>query len=361
MSLSNEQKAICILSNAYGIGRIKARKVLETTDIERLARDPEECRKEILSVLGEKDYEEIVKSAKQADFAEVERGLERENVRLLTILDDEYPVDMRNYDDAPLSLYCKGDISLLNVPSFGIVGTRNPTKYGERVTEEFAEKLCKRFCIVSGMAKGVDGIAHRTALKSDGKTVAVLACGVNIIYPRENRDIYEQIAEKGLIVSEYPLGKRAEQYDFPIRNRIISGLSKAVLVTEAGKKSGTLHTINHAIKQGKDVFCVPGSIYNKSSEGCNQAIKECQTRIATCVNDIYDELGLPREEEEKKKTMQLDENGEKIVKALEKNGEMHFEELLEVVDLTVPQLNATLIKMTAAGIIVKTKHNYWSI
>ena len=359
--LTNEQKSIYVLSEAYGIGKIKARKVLESADVSDLWKDPCKYKGMITTVLGDKAYEAIEKSAKEADFSIMEKDLEKENVRVLTILDEEYPQSMVNYDDAPMLLYCKGDIALLNVPSFGIVGTRNPTKYGERVTQEFAEKLSKRFCIVSGMAKGVDGIAHRAALKNNGKTVAVLACGVDVVYPRENRDIYEQIAEKGLIVSEYPLKKKAEQYDFPIRNRIISGLCQAVLVTEASRKSGTLHTINHAIRQGKDVFCVPGSIYNKASEGCNYAIKECQTRMVTEVNDIYAELGLPKEEEEKKEKRTLNEDEEKIVKALEKNGEMHFEELLDVVTLSVPQLNATLIKMTASGIIVKTKHNYWSI
>ena len=142
---------------------------------------------------------------------------------------------------------------------------------------------------------------------------------------------------------------------------VISGLSRAVLITEAGENSGTMLTLNYALNQGKDVFCVPGSIYNKASAGCNKAIKECQTRLAVNVNDVYAELGMEKTDVSKPSNIQLDVNEDNIINALSRNGEMHFEEILGVVDISVPQLNALLTKMTAIGLITKTKHNYWSI
>ncbi len=361
MKLSEKQKAVLIVASAYGIGTVKGRKLLGSTDLEGIAENLPKYRGIITSILGEKDYGEICVSAAEFDFRELETKLEKANATIVTMLDEEYPKTLACYDDAPLCLYCKGDVRLLNAPCFAVVGTRFPTKYGIRVTEEFTTRLSERFCIVSGMARGVDSCAHRAALNARGKTIAVLGCGVDVVYPPENRALYEEIAEKGLVISEYPLGENAVAHNFPARNRIISGLGRAVLITEAGEKSGTMLTLNYALNQGKDVFCVPGSIYNKASAGCNKAIKECQTRLVIDVNDIYGELGMTKTDVSKPSDIQLDVNEDSIINALNRNGEMHFEEILGVVDLTVPQLNALLIKMTAVGLITKTKHNYWSV
>lgn len=361
MKLTDRQKAVYIVTSAYGIGVAKGRKLLDAVNAEDVANNLAKCRSTITAMLGERDYREICVSAANADFAELERKLELSKVKLVTILDEEYPKSMLCYEDAPLMLYCKGDASLLNKPSFAVVGTRFPTKYGMRATEEFVAKLSERFVIVSGMARGIDSCAHRTALNSRGKTVAVLGCGADVVYPPENKSLYEEIAEYGLVISEYPLGETATAHNFPARNRIISGLSRAVLITEAGENSGTMLTLNYAINQGKDVFCVPGSIFNKSSAGCNKAIKECQTRLVTDVNDIYSELGMTKTDVSKPSSIQLDVNEDSVLNALAKNGEMHFEEILDVVDLSVPQLNSLLTKMTAVGLITKTKYNYWSI
>ncbi len=361
MKLTDKQKAVLIVTSAYGIGVTKGRKLLDAIDADDMANNLAKCRSKIIALLGEKDYREICISAANANFDETERKLELCKVKLVTILDEEYPKNMLCYEDAPLLLYCKGDIGLLNLPAFAVVGTRFPTKYGVRATEEFVSKLSERFVIVSGMARGIDSVSHRTALESRGKTVAVLGCGVDVVYPPENKSLYDEIAEYGLVISEYPLGEAATAHNFPARNRIISGISRAVLITEAGESSGTMLTLNYALNQGKDVFCVPGSIFNKASAGCNKAIKECQTRLVTDVNDIYSELGMTKTDVSKPSNIQLDVNEDSVLNALAKNGEMHFEEILDVVDLSVPQLNSLLTKMTAVGLITKTKYNYWSI
>ena len=361
MKLTEKQKAVLLISSAYGIGIAKGRKLISAVNLEGITENLPKFRSIITSVLGEKDYREICVRASEINFREEEEKYTKAGVKIVTILDEEYPETLIRYEDAPLCLYCKGDIKLLGRPCFAVVGTRFPTKYGVRVTEEFVSGLSERFCIVSGLARGIDSCAHRTALESGGKTIAVLGCGIDVIYPPENRDLYNNIAEYGLVISEYPLGEGVSAHNFPARNRIISGLSRAVLITEAGEKSGTMLTLNYALNQGKDVFCVPGSIYNKASSGCNKAIKDCQTRLAVNINDIYSELGMSETDITKPSELQLDVNEDNIIKALTKNGEMHFEEILGVVDLSVPQLNSLLIKMTAVKLITKTKHNYWSI
>lgn len=172
-----------------------------------------------------------------------------------------YPERLRNISDPPKKLYCLGDVNLLCGKNIGIVGTRRISNYGQKVTTKITKEFVENgFVIVSGMAVGVDSVAHWTALQSGGKTVAVLGAGVDVVYPPENETLYNSILESdGLIISEVPLGKRVEKEMFPARNRIISGLSEAVVVTEAALRSGSLITARLALEQGKDVFAVSGS------------------------------------------------------------------------------------------------------
>lgn len=360
--LTDRQKAIIIINRASGIGKVKAKRVVEELDgrPEVIFDGVDSVRRKLLNVLSEKDYGELCVSLQNGCDRE-ENLLDKKGIRLVTIADEEYPDSLKVYSDAPVSLYCKGDVSLLKSNIFAVVGTRYPTKYGVRVTEEFVGDLSSRFTIVSGMARGVDSVAHRACLNNFGKTIAVLGCGVDVVYPPENKGLYDEIVERGLVISEYQPGEGANAHNFPARNRIISGLSRGVLVTEAGEKSGTILTINYALEQGKDVFCVPGSIYNQASAGCNKYIKECQSRAVVNVNDIYDEIGMKKVDLTKPSAIQLDVNESAILDELTKTGEMHFEELLQIVDLSVPQLNSLLIKMESVGLITKTKHNYWSV
>lgn len=362
MMLSKENKAIYLLLHTQGIGKGKCKKILDSIkNIGTILDDIKSLRFQLIQIISEKEYISLCENVLNFDFAEIESQLEKYGVKVVTVLDEEYPNSLYKVEDMPLLLYCRGDINLLKADCFTVVGTRYPTRYGVRVTEDFVAKLSERFCIVSGLARGVDAIAHRTALESGGKTIGVLGCGVDIIYPADNADLYREILKVGLIISEYDLGTVANSYNFPARNRIVSGLSRGVLVTEAGAKSGTMITINCAEEQGVAVFCVPGSIYNNASGGCNLSIRACQSRIALDVNDIYEELGMQKVDTKKPSAIQLDVNEDRIINELTKNGEMHFEELLQIVDLTVPQLNSLLIKLEAVGLINKTKFNNWSV
>ncbi|MCL1807760.1 MAG: DNA-processing protein DprA [Oscillospiraceae bacterium] len=201
---------------------------------------------------------------------------DRSNTRILTMQDAAYPERLRSLYAPPCVLYYKGQLlSFDEEAALGVVGTRNPTAYGQNVTMKLCYQLAASgMLIVSGLAKGIDAASHLGALRAGKPTVAVLGCGVDIIYPAENKELYEDIAAAGLILSEYPPGTRAEGQHFPARNRIISGLSLGVLVVEAPPGSGALITANHALEQGRDIFAVPGNIDNRESEGCHRLIRE---------------------------------------------------------------------------------------
>ena len=202
-----------------------------------------------------------------------------------------YPEKLKNISCSPKELYCLGNLNLLNCKSIAIIGSRNYSDYGRRAAEEFAYNLASEdICIVSGMARGIDSFAHEAALSAKGKTIAVLGSGLDIIYPKENKKLYEDIVRNnGLIISEYPLGMPPRKQNFPARNRIISGLSDGVLVIEARKNSGTNITVDFALEQGKDVFVIPGNIYSKTSDGTNFLIKEGAIPV-TNYKDILNQL-----------------------------------------------------------------------
>lgn len=203
-----------------------------------------------------------------------------------------YPERLRNISSPPKQLYCLGNLELLNYKNnIAIIGSRDCSFYGERAAKDFAFNLAKNdVCIVSGLAKGIDSFSHIGTLNAKGKTIAVLGSGLDNIYPKENKKLFQDIIEKdGLVITEYPLGTLALKQNFPARNRIISGLSDAVLVIEARKNSGTNITVDFALEQGKDVFVIPGNIYSKTSDGTNYLITEGAIPVLN-YKDIIKEL-----------------------------------------------------------------------
>ena len=188
-----------------------------------------------------------------------------------------YPERLKNIACPPKQLYCLGNLKLLNCNNtIGIIGSRNCSKYGEKVSKAFGFNLAKQdMCVISGLAKGIDSFSHIGALNAKGKTIAVLGSGLDNIYPKENIYLFNSIINNdGLIISEYQLGTKPLKQNFPARNRIISGLSDSILVVEARENSGTNITVDFALEQGKDVFVIPGNIYSKTSNGTNFLIKE---------------------------------------------------------------------------------------
>ncbi|MCL1843155.1 MAG: DNA-processing protein DprA [Defluviitaleaceae bacterium] len=209
---------------------------------------------------------------------------------------ERFPELLKEIPDPPAGIFCIGTLPSDNTHKVAVIGSRKCSEYGLMAARLMSKPLAAAgVVIVSGMARGVDSMAHRGAISGRGKTVAVLGCGVDICYPSENRGLREEIINNGCVISEYPPGTMPAPAFFPARNRIISGLSRGVVVTEAGKKSGTLITVNQAIEQGREVFAVPGNISSRLSEGTNQLIRDGATPVSD-YTDILFALGLPEEE-----------------------------------------------------------------
>jgi DNA processing protein len=286
--------------------------------------------------------------------------------RLVTLEDSDYPSRLRQIYDPPLVLYVRGDVSLLSGPALAIVGTRHPTPYGAGMAERLACDLAARnVVIVSGMARGVDSCAHRGALAGRGKTVAIFGTGVDVIYPRENQRLSDQIlATGGALVSEFPLATFAAPQNFPIRNRIISGICFGVLVVEAGEYSGTRITARCALEQNREVFAVPGNVTNRGSWGPNTLIKQGAKLVATWEDvweelpeDVHSQLGPSAVESKPPATASLfsDEplapHEKRILAHLRADEAMHIDELVERLELELSpsEIFAALFELELAG------------
>jgi DNA processing protein len=214
------------------------------------------------------------------------------NARYITYWDNEFPDRLKRVFGSPIGIYIIG--KLKNIPKIGVVGSRKPTSYGKLTCNNLTEELIKsNLGIVSGLARGIDSIAHGAAVKNGGYTIAVMGSGINICYPPENRSLMEKIIETSAIISEFPPGTPPDSTNFPKRNRIISGLSKGILVVEAGKKSGAVITAYLALDQNREVFAVPGRIDSKQSYGCHKLIQQ-GAKLVTSVDDILEEFQLPK-------------------------------------------------------------------
>jgi DNA processing protein len=273
--------------------------------------------------------------------------------------DSAYPALLRDIPDPPVILYALGDPSLLSMPSLAMVGSRNPTPDGERNAHAFSEHLAGAgLCIVSGLAAGIDAAAHRGALDADGATVAVLGTGPDIAYPRSNTNLMDQIAERGVVVTEFAPGTTAKRDHFPRRNRLISGLSLGTLVVEAARQSGSLITARLAGEQGREVFAMPGSIHNPMARGCHRLIRQGAKLVETA-DDILSELaghlsGWSPEQSEAPASDQpvavdeLDPDYRKLFEALG-DGQVTMDELVSRSGLTTDALSSMLLIMELEG------------
>ncbi|MBI2095475.1 MAG: DNA-protecting protein DprA [Candidatus Omnitrophica bacterium] len=215
-------------------------------------------------------------------------------VEIVTFFDARYPADLKEIFDPPILLYVQGDLPEEGLPEIAVIGSREASLYGARMARSIARGLAAAgAAVVSGMARGVDSQAHEGALEADGVTVAVLGGGLSRLYPPENRRLAARIAKKGAVISEYPMRRFPEPGNFPVRNRIISGLSRAVVVVEAREKSGALITVDAALEQGRDVFAVPGNADSARSRGTNRLLKQ-GAKLAESAEDILEELGLQK-------------------------------------------------------------------
>jgi DNA processing protein len=287
--------------------------------------------------------------------------------QIITLDTSEYPPLLRQIYDPPLTLYVRGEASILSLAGIAVVGTRHPTPYGIGMAERLACDLAARGLIIfSGMARGVDTYAHRGAIAAKGKTVAVFGTGIEVIYPRENRKLADHILELGgALVSEFAVGTFAAPQNFPIRNRIISGLALGVLVVEAGEYSGTRITARCALEQNRDLFAVPGNVTNKNSWGPNTLIKQGAKLTATW-EDVWEELpaevkerlGVPADPESQTPShaslfqgVELTPHEKKIFALLKQDESTHIDELVERLEpeLSSSEIFVALFELELAG------------
>ncbi|MDE7191778.1 MAG: DNA-processing protein DprA [Clostridia bacterium] len=287
--------------------------------------------------------------------------MEKSGVKVITIIDEDYPESLKEIYDPPYTLYYQGDKSLLcSKDLLAVVGTRRVSAYGKNIMQNFAPAFIRSgFKIISGLARGVDSIGHKISLENNSPTVAVVANGLDICYPPENADMQRRIAQTGLVISEYPMGAKPLQFHFPERNRIISALSQGVFIPEAGDRSGSLITADYAIEQGRELFVVLGSIFSQQSVGCNKKIRELQAIITLTPEDVIDVLGKTVRKNDAK-IIQLDFASQAIIDIL-KDGALHFDEILQKSSMNIADLSGILTQLEILGLIRKLQGNNFEI
>ena len=293
-----------------------------------------------------------LRARKELDLEREWRKIANAGIHVLTWRDAEYPANLRSLDSSPPVIYVRGTLHEDDVWSVAIVGTRRASVYGREVAGRVAGELAAAgVTIISGLAMGVDTIAHRAALAAGHRTIAVLGSGVDQIYPPENRGLAAQIVEHGAIISEYALGTRPEASNFPPRNRVISGLSKAVVIVEAPRRSGALITARFAAEQGRDVFAVPGNIVNPGSAGCNELIQNGAAPLLSS-QDVLDRLHFDHLVEviHQRRLVPTDPEEERLLGHLS-HEPLHVDELVRNAALPPPQVASLLTMLELKGLV----------
>ncbi len=279
--------------------------------------------------------------------------IQKLGIKILTIKDKKYPKALAEIPKPPPVLFYKGELKKEDESAFAVVGTRRLTPYGKRVCEKITYGLAKNgLTVVSGLALGIDSVAHKTALEAGARTIAVLGTSLDFIYPQTNKNLAEKIVQNGAVISEFPLGTQGFPGNFPQRNRIISGLSLGTLVIEAAARSGSLITARFALEQNREVFTIPGSIYSSQSEGCNNLIK-MGARAVTDYDDILDELSLKDKWKGGKKEKVSFENKdeERIWKVLDSDRAVHIDRIAEKSGLAIFEVSSVLTLMEMKGMV----------
>jgi DNA processing protein len=334
-----------------GIGAVRFQRLLDRFG------DAESAWKAAPTELAEaglslKLIERLIALREKVDLTRIWDQIQAKGIQVLTWMDEAYPQRLKEIDQPPPVLYLRGDLSGEDDWAVAIVGSRRVTPYGRQVTEEIASFLAANgVTVVSGLARGVDALAHSAALRAGGRTLAVLGSGVDRIYPPEHRSLTEQIFEHGAVLSDYAPGTPPEASNFPPRNRIISGLSMAVVVVEAGKTSGALITAEFAAEQGREIFAVPGNILAPQSKGTNKLIQQGALPLLSA-DDIMQALNLTRVGQHKaaRKALPADEVEAKLLTAMSEEP-LHVDEIRNKTGLPVEKVSATLVMMELKGMV----------
>lgn len=346
------EKAFWIAFNQVpGIGPARLAALLQVCgSIEAAWKAPIQQLKE--AGLDRRSLESLLAARRSLDLAAAWERVVQAGVRVYTWDDPDYPENLRQAAPAPPVLYASGELLEQDKLAVALVGTRQASAYGREVARGLAQELARNgVTVVSGLALGIDVVAHEAALQAGGRTLAVLGSGVDQIYPLQNRHVARAMLAQGALVSEYPLGTRPEASNFPPRNRIISGLSLAVVVVEAGTRSGALITAKFAAEQGRDVFAVPGSILQPTSAGCNTLIQEGALPLLS-VNDLLEQLHLERAsvQQEARKRIPADPTEQRLLTHL--NSEpIHLDEIVRHSQMPAAQVSGLLAMMELKGLV----------
>lgn len=309
------------------------------------------------------------KNAHDESMYEFIDKLDSLSITAVTRSSESYPQLLAHIYDPPIVLYVKGRLKSNIQRPISIIGSRKPSRYGLDMAEVFAQKLAERgFCVVSGMAIGCDSAAAKGALKAMGNdypTIAVLGSGVNVVYPPTGKQLYDEIISRGAVISEFLPNSTPTAFSFPQRNRIISGLSKGVLVIEAGEKSGTMITVDFAQEQGRDVFAIPGRLTDRMSMGTNSLIKSGYAKPVFDIEDILYEYGMPIEDTPPSiiaqvNTAELHPIQQQVYEILLR-GERNVDELCDETHISMSELNTYLTEMELSGIIKQLSYRLYSV
>lgn len=349
--MSDQKKYLVGLNMVKGVGAVRLQALLDTFGD---ARSAWQASSQALSSIGLSDriVSNLTKLRASVSLDEVWERLQIQNIQVLTWDDELYPVRLGEIDNSPPVLYVKGNLDSCDEWAVAIVGTRRITSYGQQVAERIATRLADSgITVVSGLAIGVDTIAHRSCLEAGGRTLAVLGSGVDRIYPSRNRGLAQDVMANGALISDYAPGTPPEASNFPPRNRIISGLSLATVVVEAGVKSGALITANFALDQGREIFAVPGNIFSPQSRGPNRLIQNGAHPLLD-PGEILELLDLTRVTQHHEARVILPSNATEAqlfdVLGYEP---LHVDEVCAKTDLPIDQVTATLAMMELKGMV----------
>ena len=334
-----------------GIGAVRFQQIVSHFgDLSLAWQAPVEAFRE--AGLPARALDNLLRLREETDLDALYASILERDIQVLTLPDADYPPLLKQIDQAPPVLYVRGRLLPSDDFAVAMVGTRRISAYGQQITRDTSLYLAGHgLTIVSGLARGVDALAHQSALQAGGRTIAVLGSGVDVIYPPEHRQLAEAIIAQGAIISDYPLGTQPEGVNFPPRNRIISGLSLATVVVEAGERSGALITADFAAEQGRDVFAVPGNILSPVSKGTNRLIQKGAYALVS-PQDVLDVLDLSQVEDykEARQALPADTTEAKILQSMDYEP-VHVDEICNAVGLAVEKVTAALTMMELKGLV----------
>jgi DNA processing protein len=326
---------------------------------------------EILSITNLRNFENVRKSkasveSLEKEFSELLITCEKKKIKITSFQRDDYPKNLKPIYDAPVLLYYRGNLNPTDEFSIGIVGTRTPSEYGRQMCESFSQEFSKmNIPLMSGMAKGVDSICHKTACKFGNLNYAILGCGVDVIYPPENKKLYDEVAEIGAIVSEFPPGTFPDKPNFPKRNRIISGISLGTIIIESNARGGALITAGFAIDQNREVFAVPGHLSSKQSDGTNNLIKKGTAKLVMNAEDVLVELEskmknfVKAKHKEEKKVLPNLSKSESVIYNLLGFEPMHIDKIYEGTGFNISSCLVELLSLEFKGIVRQLPGKYF--